>query len=133
LDYKAKKLPMKRGFMKITLILIMLVSNFAFAKIPDGCMDNLERAVTRHNEFESKVEDYLARGELTEKELNLLRSSHKSVAEVVALLCAGLRKIELQRTPFGRIGLVSQKKAEREAQKSYDAAMKYYMTLTARY
>jgi hypothetical protein len=119
--------------MKITLILIMLVSNVAFAKIPVGCMDNLEQAITRHNEFESRAEDYVARGELTEKQVGLVRSTHKSVAEVVALLCAGLRKIELQRTPFGRIGLVSQKKAEREAQKSYDAAMKYYMTLTARY
>ena len=45
--------------------------------------------------------------------------------EVVALLCSGLRKLELQRSISARLGFISQEDADREASLSYDQALEY--------
>jgi|GEM_PF-5365570 len=113
-----------RGFLLV--LVAVLFSSDLFAKIPNGCQPNLDEIVSDRQEFESRVETSLSNGELTSEEITHYRTSHESLARVVALLCSGLRRIELERSFFGKLGLVSRKKAERESQDSYDAALEYY-------
>jgi hypothetical protein len=122
--------------MKNTLVLaflsFFLVSGDLLAKIPDGCMPNLNQIIKNHNEFEQNVPLYLADGDFTPEQVESVRQTQASVLEVVALLCAGLRKVELQSSLANKVGLVSQKKAEREAQKSYNEAIEYYLANTSK-
>ena len=63
--------------------------------------------------------------ELTTK-VEELRERQIKTGEAAALVCSIFRKSELQRSILGRLRLVSQKKAEREANKTYKEAMAYY-------
>lgn len=114
--------------MKMTYLLLtsFLLSNVAFAKIPVGCRTNLSDIISHRLDFESKVSAYIESGELLTKDVDSVREGQKSVAEVVFLLCAGLRQIELQRSVLGRVRMVTYKWSEREAQKSYDEAKAFY-------
>ena len=121
---------MKNTFFLVLFSAVMFTS-VAHAKIPDGCMPNLNQIIKNHNEFEQNVPNYLASGDFSLEQVEIVRQSQASVLEVVALLCAGLRKIELQQSLANKVGLVSQKKAEREAQKSYNEAIDYYLANTS--
>jgi hypothetical protein len=117
---------MKALFFSLTSFLVLSHGLAAHAMIPQGCIANLDSIIKSKIEFEQKVDDYLTTGQLREESVASIRRSQESVATAVALLCSGLRKIELQRSVRGRIGLISQKRAEKEAQKSYEMAFEYY-------
>lgn len=110
----------------IALFVATTITQTAFAKIPQGCVRNLNQTIQATIDFKTHAPEMVSKGELTEDGVKELAESWTTVAEMSALLCSGLRKIELQRSLRGHLGLISQKHAEKEAQKSYDQAMSVF-------
>lgn len=111
-------------------IFIVTLSLSAFAKIPEGCKPNIEDAIQLKNNFERDLPAMIASGELNHDDAKFIRQDHEILMQTVANLCSGLRLIELQRSVQNRLGLLTRQKANKEAKKSYDEAIAYYIENT---
>ena len=109
--------------MKSLAIFFMLtLSASAFAKIPEECKQHLEEAVKIRKDWESKVPQLIASGELTNEVAELYRDAFSQNIDALGHYCYNLRATELQESS----PRISPDKLKREAEKTFNEVVEYY-------
>lgn len=107
------------------LTLAILTATFALsahAALSPQCKGELDNVVAKRQ----LTIEVIQSGDITSETSEFLLKGWDNVAEVTALTCAGIKKIELERSVAGRLGLVSQLKGNKIAEATFEEAMKYY-------
>lgn len=85
------------------------------------CMNNLNEVIQEKKKYLKS----LRRGESDSSEIKITQVMNTK-AETAALLCAGLKKLELEKSLSGKMGLISREKADDIGEETYNLAMEYY-------
>lgn len=107
------------------LTLAILTATFvvsAHASLSTQCKGDLEDVVAKRQLTVERIQS----GDFTSVDSEFLLRGWDDVAEMTALTCAGIKKIELEKSFKARIGLLSQVEAEDMANQINQDAMKYY-------
>jgi|GEM_PF-6688185 len=107
---------------KLLVAVVLMSASISQAKLSQDCQTDLLEVATTNQII---VEGFKS-GEMTESRAQALKVFTRNTAETVALSCAGIAQIRLAQSLRGRLGLISQEKADQVADRVYQEAINFY-------
>jgi len=110
---------MKKG---LVCIVALVMSFAAHARLTPDCRESLDEAIELRKDIYVLIDE----GKVSEGEGSILLAMNDNLAEVKALTCSGLKRLQLERSLSGRLGLISEERATQKAQRVFDEAISYF-------
>lgn len=110
---------------KIFVATVLLFATTSHAELTNSCRQDIVKASEHHK----SVQKGIAEGSITSETADFLLKGSDDVAQLVALTCGGLKKLELERSFIAQIGALSQERVSKIAEETRLEALALYNSL----
>lgn len=109
-------------FLQSQRVYKLSVGNIKGTKLSKECINDLNKIIKNKKNTLKRIQS----GEITSETSEFLLKGWDNVAEVTAITCAGLKKLELEKSFKARTGFLSQDEVEEIINQVNEDAIKYY-------